>query len=215
MAPLADRLREADLPGVRVQQTDLFAASLALPAGLTYAPGLIDEAQEQALVRRFAGLEFRAFEFCGFLGKRRVVSFGTRYDFAAARLQPAPPVPGWLRPLRAGVAAFAGMEEAAFEHAMITEYAPGAPIGWHRDRPEFEVVAGVSLLSPCTFRLRRRSGAGWERRSFVAEPRSAYVLSGPARREWEHSIPPVEALRYSVTFRTLAAQAAARSSATS
>lgn len=196
-------------------QTDLFASPPELPAGLNYAPGLIDQEEEQALVRRFGELEFRAFEFRGFLGKRRVVSFGARYDFGAARLKPAPPLPDWLLPLRTRAAAFAGLEETAFEHTMITEYAPGAPIGWHRDRPEFDVVVGVSLLSPCTFRLRRRSGAGWERRSFVAQPRSAYVLSGPARREWEHSIPAVEALRYSITFRTLTAQAAARSKATS
>ena len=86
---------------------------------------------------------------------------------------------------------------------MVTEYEPGAPIGWHRDRPQFEDVIGISLASPCTFRFRRKKGAGWERASFIAEPRSAYLLRGPARTEWQHSIPPVEALRYSITFRTL------------
>jgi alkylated DNA repair dioxygenase AlkB len=132
-----------------------------------------------------------------------VVSFGWRYDFNTSRLQPADPMPDPLLALRDKVAAFAERPAGEFAHALVTEYAPGAPIGWHRDRPEFGIVVGVSLLSPCVFRLRRRAGRGWERAAFTALPRSAYLLSGPARSEWEHSVPPVGALRYSVTFRTL------------
>ncbi|HEU5273043.1 MAG TPA: alpha-ketoglutarate-dependent dioxygenase AlkB, partial [Xanthobacteraceae bacterium] len=100
-------------------------------------------------------------------------------------------------------ARFAGLDSSALEHALLIEYGPGAAIGWHRDRPQFGDVIGISLLSPCTFRLRRRGGAKWERRSIAAEPRSAYLLRGPSRTEWEHSIPPLETLRYSITFRTL------------
>jgi alkylated DNA repair dioxygenase AlkB len=85
---------------------------------------------------------------------------------------------------------------------MITEYAPGAGIGWHRDRPQFEDVVGVSFLAPCRFRFRQRQADGWRRASFNAEPRSAYLLRGPARRDWEHSIPRLQTLRYSITFRS-------------
>ncbi len=94
-------------------------------------------------------------------------------------------------------------------HALITEYGPGAAIGWHRDKGVFSDVIGVSLLSPCTFRLRRRVGSSWERYSLIAEPRSAYLLRGEARTAWEHSIPAVETLRYSVTFRSLRGRASA------
>lgn len=191
-------------------QTDLFEAAPKLPIGLRYAAAFVSPSEEAALADAFAELPFKPFEFQGFLGKRRIVAFGSRYDFSAARLEPAPPPPAFLLSLRDRAARFAGLPQAALEHAMVTEYAPGAPIGWHRDRPQFDVVIGVSLLSPCTFRLRRRRSPGWERASFVAEPRSIYVLDGPARTEWEHSIPPVEALRYSVTFRSVrrSAQAA-------
>lgn len=164
---------------------------------------LISAAEEASLVERLAGLPFAPFQFRGFEGRRRVVSFGWRYDFSQARLGAAEPMPDWLLPFRDRAANFLGTEPDALEHALITEYQPRAAIGWHRDRPEFGEVVGLSLGSPCTFRLRRRAGAGWERRSFTAEPRGAYTLQGPARTEWEHSIPGVEALRYSVTFRAL------------
>jgi alkylated DNA repair dioxygenase AlkB len=147
----------------------------------------------------------KPFEFRGFLGKRRVASFGWRYDFNGRGLERAGEIPPYLHDLRESAAALAGAPPEALEHVLVTEYQPGAAIGWHRDRAEFGDVVGVSLLSPCLFRLRRRSGAGWERAAFTAEPRSAYLLSGPARYEWEHSIPPVEALRWSVTFRRLRA----------
>jgi alkylated DNA repair dioxygenase AlkB len=189
------------------RQPDLFAPASgpgsALPPGLTYRPELIAPAEEQALAAALAGLELRPFQFHGYEGKRRVASFGARYDFEREALSPAAPIPEFLTPLRDRCAALAGIRPEAFAHALVTEYAPGAAIGWHRDKAVFGVVAGVSLLSPCTFRLRRRDGAKWRRASFTAEPRSAYLLTGEARREWEHSIPPVQALRWSVTFRTL------------
>lgn len=184
-------------------QSTLFASDPALPQGLRYQPELVSAEAERALATGLAELPFRAFEFRGFEGRRRVVSFGWRYDFNSSRLEPAEPMPDLLLPLREQAARFAGRPAADLAHALVTEYAPGAPIGWHRDRPEFGEVVGVSLLSPCVFRLRRKRGSGWERASFTAEPRSAYLLNGPARSEWEHSVPPVEALRYSVTFRTL------------
>jgi alkylated DNA repair dioxygenase AlkB len=105
--------------------------------------------------------------------------------------------------LRDRAAAFAEISPAAFEHALVTEYAPGAGIGWHRDRPVFDDIVGISLGAPCRFRLRRKHGASWERAAIELAPRSAYLLRGPVRREWEHSIPPLDRLRYSVTFRSV------------
>ncbi|AYV49683.1 hypothetical protein CFHF_19990 [Caulobacter flavus] len=117
-------------------------------------------------------------------------------------LEPAAPIPDVLLPLRAKVAALAGRDPEAFRQALAIEYAPGAGIGWHRDRPQCEIVAGVSLGSSCPFRFRRRRDEGFERATLRPAPRSAYLLTGPSRETWEHSIPPVEVLRYSVTFRT-------------
>lgn len=187
-------------------QADLFAPEPPpdLPQGLRYQAELITADEEQSLAVRFETLPFRPFEFHGYTGHRQVVSFGWRYDFGRRSLDPTTPIPDFLLPLRDKVAAFAGQAADAFQQALVSLYEPGAVIGWHRDRPEFGQVAGVSLLTPCRFRLRRKAGAGWERRAFEAAPRSAYLLSGSARTDWEHSIPPLEARRYSVTFRTLA-----------
>ncbi len=175
-----------------------------LPEGMRYEPDLITADEERRLVGEIERLPFKPFEFRGYLGNRRVVSFGWRYGFDGSGLRKADDIPGFLMELREAAAGFGGLEPGSLQHVLVTEYAPGAAIGWHRDRPEFGRVVGVSLLSPCRFRLRRRTPAGFERAAFTAEPRSAYLLSGPARREWEHSIPGVEALRYSVTFREVA-----------
>ena len=192
-------------------QPDLFEAPSPLPEGMRYTPELISPAEERALVAELAGLPFRAFEFHGFLGRRRTVSFGWRYDFNGGGLQQAGEIPAFLWPLRARAAEFAGLDPSALQHALLIEYAPGAGIGWHRDRPAFDDVIGISLLSRCTFRLRRKAGGEkWERRSLEAKPRSAYLLRGPSRSEWEHSIPPLATLRYSITFRSMARRVAER-----
>lgn len=175
----------------------------ALPAGLAYQADFISADEERGLLERFAALPFAPFEFHGFQGLRRVVSYGLRYDFAAGRAFPADPVPDWLQGLRDRAAAWAGLRSEALAQTLVTEYAVGAPIGWHRDRPLYEDVIGVSLLSACVFRFRRKSGAGWERRSLSLEPRSVYLLRGEARTSWEHGIPPASKRRYSVTFRSL------------
>jgi alkylated DNA repair dioxygenase AlkB len=186
-------------------QLDLLEPPSTLPEGFVYRPGLISRVEESELIARFAALPFREFEFHGYLGKRRTVSFGLHYDFGHMKVHETAPVPQFLWPLRNKAAAFAGIAEAALQHALVTEYAPGAPIGWHRDRPVFGDVIGVSFASSCRFRFRRKRGSFWERAEVRLEPRSAYLLRGPARIEWEHSIPPAEALRYSVTFRTVRA----------
>jgi DNA oxidative demethylase len=196
-----------------VGQPDLFGGRPALPEGLAYRPDLLSPAEERELAARIAALHLKPFEFHGFLGNRRTASFGWHYRFGGGGLSRTADLPGWLLPLRDRAAALAGLPAEAFEHALLIEYAPGAGIGWHRDRPVFGDVVGVSLLAPARLRFRRKpvpsgvegAGATWERAALIAEPRSAYALKGPARREWEHSIPPMEALRYSVTFRTLKA----------
>lgn len=189
----------AHLRGVTTQP-DLFALR---PEGFRYAADFLSAAEESALLHALAQLEFEPFRFRGFEGRRRVASFGLRYDFNGAGLMSAPPIPGWLRPVRDRAAALATVEPEAFAHVLINEYLPGAPIGWHRDRPVFEKVVGVSLGADAVMRFRRRAGSGWERQSIPVAGRSAYLLDGPARRDWEHSLPPALAHRYSITFRNL------------
>jgi len=194
---------------MRPNQPELFDAPAApTPEGFVYRPDFLSAAEEQELAVHLAALDFRPFQFHGFEGARRVVSFGWRYDFNQGGLKPAPPFPGWLAPFRDRAAAFAGVPEAEVAHALLTEYAPGAGIGWHRDRPQFEDVVGISLLAPCRLRFRLREGEGWRRAAADVAPRSAYLLRGPARRLWEHSIAPMATLRYSITFRTFRTRAA-------
>jgi alkylated DNA repair dioxygenase AlkB len=185
----------------QASQADFFGATPALPPGFHYQPELISPEQEQRLIAEFAVLPFKEFEFQGFLGKRRTVSYGWRYDFNGGGLERSDAIPAFLLPVREAAARFAGLNPADLQHALVIEYPPGAQIGWHRDRPVYDAVVGISLFSPCTFRLRRRDGSKWQRASLIAEPRSAYLMTGIARTEWEHSIPAVAAQRYSITFR--------------
>lgn len=187
-----------------VDQLSFFAPPLAtLPEGFDYRPDVISPDVESRLLAEIAPLPFKEFQFHGFEGKRRVVSFGWRYDFSEEKAVPADPIPPFLLEVFRKVQGITGFAVPDLEHVLVTEYAPGAPIGWHRDRPVFGNVMGLSLASACTFRLRKSDGNGhWQRVSLRVEPRSAYVLSGPARWQWEHSIPPVETLRYSITFRS-------------
>ena len=185
-------------------QAELFPAAPALPAGFAYREGVISPAEEQALVARFVTLPFQPFEFHGYLGRRRVVSFGWRYDYAGGRLRRSDDLPPFLLPLRDTAAAFAGIPPDSVQQILVTKYAAGAAIGWHRDRPMFEDIVAISFLSPCTLRFRRKHAVGWERAAQRVEGRSAYLLRGEARRVWYHSIPSVDRLRYSVTFRNFA-----------
>lgn len=182
-------------------------STLVTPEGLRYQPALISPADEAAILERIRELPFREFEFHGYLGKRRVVSFGWKYDFSSQRLQKAEAIPDYLLSLRDLAALFANLEPEAFQQVLVLEYADGAGIGWHRDKAVFGEVVGISLLAPCTLRFRRKVGGSWQRANLRAEPRSAYHLSGPARSQWEHSIARVDELRYSITFRSMAAPA--------
>jgi alkylated DNA repair dioxygenase AlkB len=183
------------------EQTSLLGGGQSLPEGFRYQSALVTTAQEEGLLEQVKKLPFKQFEFQGFTGNRRTVSYGWRYDFNERVLQRAGHIPPFLLSLRETAAGFAGMEASRLQQVLVTEYDAGAGIGWHRDKAVFGEVIGISLLSSCRFRLRRKAGAKWDRVSLTAEPRSAYLLSGAARTEWEHSIPPVDVLRYSITFR--------------
>jgi alkylated DNA repair dioxygenase AlkB len=184
-------------------QLDMLPVAPAGPAGLSYRRDFISAAEERDLARRIAALDLKPFEFHGFRGNRRTASFGWHYGFDGSGLRRGEPIPDWLLPLRGRVGDYAGSGPESFEHVLLIEYAPGAGIGWHRDRPVFGDVVGVSLLAPARLRFRRKLEGGWQRTALIAEPRSAYLLQGEARHEWEHSIPAMDSLRYSVTFRTL------------
>ena len=183
----------------------LFDLPPVAPEGFAYRPEFVSAAEERELAERLAGLPFEPFLFRGFEGRRRVISFGLKYDFNGPGLVAAEPIPDWLAPVRERVAAFAGAPAATFAQLLINEYREGAPIGWHRDRPVFDKVVGVSLLAPTVMRFRRRVGDRFERINTPLAPRSAYLLDGPARREWEHSLPEAAAHRYSLTFRNMRA----------
>jgi alkylated DNA repair dioxygenase AlkB len=188
---------------MRPEQLSLLEPELSLPDGFEYRANFVPVEEEAELVPHLAALDLKEFEFHGYLGKRRVTYFGLRYDFNDMAAREADEMPDFLLPLRDRAAGFAGLAPTALAHALVTEYASAA-IGWHRDRPVFGDVIGISLGSACRFRMRRKRGEGWERASRILMPRSAYLMRGPARHEWQHSIPPVETLRYSVTFRSKA-----------
>jgi alkylated DNA repair dioxygenase AlkB len=174
-----------------------------LIAGLDYREEFIGEAEEKALLDRLTPLDLAPFRFHGWLGNRRTQSFGWRYDFDDASFAPTERIPDWLLPLRAKAGALADVAADEFVQALIARYDPGAGIGWHRDRDVFEKVVGVSLSTPAKLRFRRRMPTGFQRTGLEVAPRSAYLLSGEARHQWEHSIVPGDQLRFSITFRTL------------
>ena len=180
---------------------DLFGT--AFPPGLTQVDDIVTPAEEAALIAHIDASDLEPFRFQGWLGKRLTRSFGWRYDFDTARFAETDALPDWLLPLRAKAAEFAGLPAYDFIHALLIRYDPGAGIGWHRDRPLFDHVVGISLGNPATLRLRRRVGARFERASAILAPRSVYHLAGEVRHEWEHSIAPMDVPRWSITLRSL------------
>jgi len=183
---------------------DMPVVPKGMPEGFRYIGDLLSADEEDKLARELEALPFKPFDFHGYQANRQVVGFGFRYDYTRREVTEAPAIPGFLEPLRLRIGVAFRRPAETFEQVLINEYRPGAGIGWHRDKPQFAEVVGVSLLAPCNFRLRRKSGETWERFSPTVEPRSAYLLSGPSRTVWEHSIPPLDRLRYSITFRTFA-----------
>jgi len=183
------------------QATLLPPAAMGAPEGFDYEPNFISDTEERALLEWIEGVEFRTFEMRGQEAKRRVAHFGWGYGYYDARVTPGVELPEALLPLRDRVAAFLGVPASDLVEALVTEYTPGAGIGWHRDAPVFDLVAGVSLLADCDFRFRR--GEAGRSIPLTVAPRSVYKLTGEARWGWQHHIPPMKQLRYSITFRTL------------
>jgi alkylated DNA repair dioxygenase AlkB len=189
----------------------LFGADI--PDGFLHRDSFVSAEEESTLLADIQRIEFSTFEMRGVVARRRVAFFGASYDKGDA---PSPPIPEFLFALRNQLAAWAGVDPDAFAMSLINEYRPGAPIGWHRDAPQYGIVAGLSLLSPCRMRFRpyvspsdaSKQGIRRTTHEIVLLPRSAYVMTGESRSHYEHSIPAVERLRYSITFRTLRAPAA-------
>ena len=200
------------------EQGELFDAAAPLPGGLAYAADFITPAEETALLEAIRELPLSEARYRAYTAKRRTVSYGSEYDFTRNARRPAPPMPAFLRPLGERAGQWVQRPAEDFVHALVTEYPPGAALGWHRDVPDFEVIVGISLGASCRMRFRpyrpaerggKRAGASASRypptRQFdlELEPRSAYVMQGPIRWEWQHGIPPTPTLRYSITLRTM------------
>lgn len=191
-------------------QADLFGAPPPdLPDGMRYQPDFLSAEEEAELLAQVAQLPLAPMQYQGFTALRRVVSYGGQYDFGAQRLNDARPLPPWLDPLRDKVAGWAGLSAAIFTQALVAEYRPGTPLGWHRDVPDFEDVIGVSLLADAVMQFRPcppKAPVRAEMRKITVAARSIYLLRGAARWEWQHSVAPTKALRYSITFRTPSAR---------
>ena len=186
------------------RQQSLFEDDADRPAGLSYWPDFIAEPIERKLIDGIRTLPLKPFQFGAYEGKRKIAAFGIHYDYASRRLEAAEPFPEWLSEISGRVERSHSLSSGSIKHVLCTKYEPGTGIGWHRDKPHFDLVFGLSLASSCRFRFRRKSGQGWTRHTFDAEPRSLYRMTGDARHVWEHSIHPVEQVRYSITFRTMA-----------
>jgi len=192
-----------------LQQFDMFADAPVVP-GFAYSSQFIAPDEEAALIARIGEVALTPFRFQGWLGKRLTATFGWRYDFDDASFGPAEPMPDWLLPLRDRSAAFAGLDPAELTQASINRYDPGAGIGWHRDRPVFDQVVGVSLGAPAVLRFRQRIPGGFRRASVPLAPRSAYRMTGEVRHDWEHSVPEQDGTRWSIMFRNLSEKGGGR-----
>ena len=173
------------------------------PGGLKYVADFVSPETERELIAHIAELPLKPFQFGAFEGHRQVKSFGFRYDYTLQKLTESDPIPGWLQVVAREVERFDQLPAGSIRQMLCTDYDVGVGIGWHRDKPHFDEVFGLSLASACKFRFRRRSGDKWERFTLSAAPRSLYRMQGEARHDWEHSIPAVEQRRYSITFRTM------------
>jgi alkylated DNA repair dioxygenase AlkB len=187
---------------------DLFDTPI-LP-GLTFRRSFLTAEEETALIAAIDSQPLSPFRFQGWLGKRLTASFGWTYDFDRGSLARGAPIPDWLMPIKRRAAAFAALDVDAIVQALLIRYDPGAGIGWHRDRPAFEHVIGISLGAPATLRFRRRRSDGFDRASAPLPPRSIYHLTGEARHDWEHSIAAMDETRWSITFRSMTGKARAR-----
>lgn len=183
---------------------DLFGPRDSFPDGLRYEENFLSATEEAALLATFRTLPLKEAQYQQFTARRRIVAYGGRYDFSTHELLPAEPMPAWLLPLRDGAAAWAGVADHLIDHALVTEYAPGTPLGWHRDVPDFEAIIGISLAGTARMRFRRYPPPRPGRAEFTLDlaPRSIYTMQREARWGWQHSVSPTKMLRYSITFRT-------------
>jgi alkylated DNA repair dioxygenase AlkB len=188
---------------LQLSQLALFEERPPGPRGLKYVSDFVSPETEAELIARIAGLPLKPFEFGAFEAHRQVKSFGFRYDYTLQKLIESEPIPDWLQTVAREVEHFDQLPAGSIRQVLCTDYDVGVGIGWHRDKPHFEKVFGLSLASACKFRFRRRSGDKWERFTLSAAPRSLYRMQGEARHDWEHSIPAVEQRRHSITFRSM------------
>jgi alkylated DNA repair dioxygenase AlkB len=184
------------------KQLALFETPLFLPEGLRYVADFVPPEVEQQLVSGIRNLPLEPFQFGQFQGRRRAASFGFRYDYALRQLQRSEPIPAWLDEIVTKIEAFGG-PDTQIQQVLCTEYDVGVGIGWHRDKPHFDGIFGLSLVSACKLRFRKLASKSWDRFTLDADPRSLYVMSGVSRHIWEHSITAVASPRYSITFRTM------------
>ena len=190
---------------LHLEQGELFGLEERLPDGFAYHPGFISREEEAALMAEIAQLPLQEAQYKSYTAKRRIASFGSSYDFDTNVRSPAPPIADFLKPLRRKVAVWIDEPAEDFVDALVTEYSPAAGVGWHRDVPDFELIVGVSLGSACRMRFRPyppERGRAKESFDLQLSPRSAYIIRDSARWDWQHCVPPVAALRYSITFRT-------------
>jgi alkylated DNA repair dioxygenase AlkB len=210
--PLVPACTSTHLMGHETMAAVKFAQPDQLPEGFLYRDGFLSEPQESELLRIFPALDFAAYDYHGYLAKRRVARYGVNYDINTHELSGiARPIPDFLLTVRQRAAEFAGVSAESLVQAMVSEYSVGTPIGWHRDAPQFGTIIGISLGSACRMRLKPFGPTGSSSLgkvlSILLEPRSIYVMRGAARSRWQHSIPAVDHMRYSITFRTLRATA--------
>lgn len=187
-----------------VPQPDFFNQRAVLQEGFVYQAEFLSVAEESALLAALRALPFQEAQYREWKARRRIVSYGGRYDFTRHELNDATPIPEFLHPLRERAAAWAEISPAALQHAMLAEYQPNTPLGWHRDVPNFEQIIGVSLLGHARMGLRPYPPKARQRATHAVDlaPRSIYTMQGPARWGWQHAISPTKELRYSITFRT-------------
>jgi alkylated DNA repair dioxygenase AlkB len=187
-------------------QAELFGpAPQTMPEGFHCRLDFISTEEEAHLIEALQRLPLAEARYRSYTARRRIASYGSQYDFAHNRLLPSDPLPEELMPLRDRVARWIGVAPDAFTNALVAEYRPGTPLGWHRDVPDYEMVVGVSLAGGARMRFRRYPPIHPKKADVLSieiEPRSAYVLRGEARWDWQHSVAPTPALRYSITFRT-------------
>jgi alkylated DNA repair dioxygenase AlkB len=188
----------------------LFPLTPAWPPGFIYHPHFIDAAEEEYLIDEIGKIELHTFLFHGYEAKRRVASFGFDYTFDKRSISKGKDIPQAFNFLIDKVARYMKINREDFAELLVTEYPVGAVINWHRDAPPFDIIAGISLFTDCTFRLRPHEKAKQRRGSIVSlnvQRRSMYIIRDEARTAWEHSIMPVKSTRYSITLRTLRARA--------